>query len=274
MSTEHGIDQGLAWFAVAMAFVGGFVDAVGFVALAHVFTGHVTGNTVLFAIDIAEGTWRRGFHRVIAILMFLLGVGLGAILNEEILRRGIRSRFAPAFTLEAILLAGLMVGGGAFGHVATSQARPAWKLYALVSLAATALGLQNGTLKKVSGFTVHSSYITGMMTTVSEGILRWWFRGRARRDHRARRHSGPETRPQADRPRHAGLFLLVGIIVSFAVGAVIGVWLYLAYALRSFLVPFLALVAMAAIDARRPLRSWTTRTPEGPDQGSVPSRDA
>ncbi len=39
-----------AAFALALAAVGGFVDVFGYLALSHVFTATMSGNTVLIAV--------------------------------------------------------------------------------------------------------------------------------------------------------------------------------------------------------------------------------
>lgn len=243
----------MAQLAVALAFVGGYVDAVGFVALAHVFTGHVTGNTVLLAIDVAEGTWTGMLQRMLAIVMFLAGMVLGAVLHAQIVRRGFRSRFAPAFALEAVLLTPLMLGDGAFTHGATQIPRSGWTLYALLALAATALGLQNGTLRKVSGSTAHTTYISGAVTTVTESLLERWLGRRDRKPDRSATPADAETAVNADAPGRATLVLLAGITVSFAAGALAGVVLYVSRGLASLAVPFVLLLVLAVVDARRPL---------------------
>lgn len=239
--------------AVALAFVGGYVDAVGFVALAHVFTGHITGNTVMLAIDVAEGTWSNIVRRLLAIVMFLAGMVLGAVLNAHLVGRGMRSRFAPAFAVEAVLITPLILSDGAFAHGAMQAARPGWTLYALVALAATALGLQNGTLRKVGSATVHTTYISGMVTTLMEGVIDRWFQ---RRDREAAGSSSPAaTGPTATATAAArgSLVMLAGIASSFAFGALTGVALYVSRGLDSLLIPFALLLVMAIIDARRPL---------------------
>lgn len=251
--TGRDADPRMVWLAIALAFVGGYVDAVGFVALANVFTGHVTGNTVMLAIDVAEGTWSNIVRRLLAIVMFLAGIVLAAVLNAHIVRRGMRSRFAPAFAVEAILLTPLILSDGAFTHAAMQVPRPGWTLYALVALAAIALGLQNGTLRKLGSATVHTTYISGMVTALMEGVIDRWL---------PRRDGQPEgsTSPAAAAPTASAaaaargrLVMLAGIVSSFAFGALTGVALYRSRGLDSLLVPLVLLLVMALIDARRPL---------------------
>lgn len=249
--TNRAIDPRLARVAVALAFVGGYVDAVGFVALARVFTGHITGNTVMLAIDLAEGTSTDVFRRLLAVAMFLAGLVLAAIVNARLVRRGSRSRFAPVLALEALLLAPLMFGDGAFTHKATQGPPSSWTLFALVALAATALGLQNGMLRKVGEATVHTTYISGAVTKLTEGLLARWFR---RRDRAHGRSSRPARgAADADAPPRAELVMLAGVALAFAAGAICGVALYLSGGLVSLLVPVVLLLTVALVDAKRPL---------------------
>lgn len=250
--TGRAVDPRLARLAIALAFVGGYVDAVGFIALAHVFTGHVTGNTVMLGIDVAEGHWNNIIRRSLAIVMFLAGIVLGAVLNGYIVRRGMRSRFAPALMVEVALLVPLTLGDGALPHPATQAPRPGWALYGLVALAATALGLQNGTLRKVGSATVHTTYISGVVTTLTEGALARWFQRRDQRPHPSSTPADAEARSSADAER-AKLLLLAGIASSFAAGALVGAALYMSRGLASLAVPLGLLLVLAVIDWRRPL---------------------
>lgn len=256
MRTNHDTDRRLGRLAITLAFVGGYVDAVGFVALDHVFTGHVTGNSVLFAIDVAEGTWTTGLHRVVAIVMFVVGMILGWILDQAMLQRETRRRFALTFLLEAVLIGGFIFVGEALGGEASTQAGTpsdaAWKLYTLVGLAATALGLQNAGLRKIGRTVVHTTYITGMATTLSEGTFRRWVRWRERRQPEGSTQTPIDPAPDARLPRRGELLLLFAVILSFAVSAGVGVYVYLGYRLWSLVVPLLILLTLAALDTRRP----------------------
>jgi len=58
---------GLSWTA-------GFVDAVIYLALYHVFVANMTGNTVVGGAGLVENNWSVAFRRIAAIPLFVLGM--------------------------------------------------------------------------------------------------------------------------------------------------------------------------------------------------------
>ena len=87
MTKNHRSDS---WLSFALAFVGGYCDAAGYV-LAKTFTGHITGTLVLAAISVAGRDWRTFLRHIVAIAIFLIGVVLSLL----------SGRFLPAVMLRA-----------------------------------------------------------------------------------------------------------------------------------------------------------------------------
>jgi len=139
------------WLYWVLGFVGGYGDAAGFV-LARTFTGHATGNLVLGAIEIAAGDLRSALGHFSAVVAFLMGVFLGA----WTMRSPNVSRFSSVITVELILILAspLLLSR----HLAGT---PSFVL--CVSLA---LGLQNGAFRRAGGISVHTTYLTGMITSL------------------------------------------------------------------------------------------------------------
>ncbi len=71
--------------------VAGAVDGVGYVLL-HVFTAHITGNTVHVGTGVGRldlgSAWRPAF----AIAAFVAGVGVGALVRDASSRAGLPTR--------------------------------------------------------------------------------------------------------------------------------------------------------------------------------------
>ena len=59
---------------VMLAIVGGYLDAYTYISRDHVFANAQTGNMVLLAINIKEGSWLKVFLYLMPILSFMLGV--------------------------------------------------------------------------------------------------------------------------------------------------------------------------------------------------------
>ena len=140
-----------SWLFWALGFVGGYGDAAGFV-LARAFTGHATGNLVLGAIATAAGDFRSGLSHFSAVVAFLIGVFLGAWAMRPLKP----SRLSTVMTVELILIL--------VSPLLLSEHLTGTQLFVLcVSLA---LGLQNGAFRRAGGLSVHTTYLTGMITSL------------------------------------------------------------------------------------------------------------
>lgn len=146
------------WLSSGLAFVGGYCDAAGFV-LAKAFTGHVTGNLVLGAIAVVTHDWRSMVARLSAIVTFLIGV----LVSMLIARRPnpkVRLSWPVLPTIMGIEAILIVAASLAF----TSDAAARVEIFVIfVSLA---LGLQNGAFRRVGGISVHTNYLTGMITSL------------------------------------------------------------------------------------------------------------
>jgi uncharacterized membrane protein YoaK (UPF0700 family) len=144
------------WLAFGLAFVGGYSDAVSFI-LALTFTGHVTGNLIMVAISIATLHFRSALHQVAAIVSFLLGVYLSALIARTWRDRTAWRILAAEMVIEILLM------GSATWALATHLTI---RMSIFLVCTAFALGLQNGAFRYARGTSVHTTYLTGMITTL------------------------------------------------------------------------------------------------------------
>ena len=86
--------------AQLMAFVAGFVDAVGYIVLFHMFTANMSGNSVALGIHIGQGQWSQVFHRLFPIPLFMFGVAAGSFSLVLLTRKG-RQPLPAVLFLEA-----------------------------------------------------------------------------------------------------------------------------------------------------------------------------
>jgi len=150
------IRQSDAWLSFGLAFVGGYGDAASFV-LARTFTGHVTGNLVLGAIAVAAHDWRAMLGHLSAIVTFLIGVLLSTFIARPLKGWPAWSLLPAVMGIEVILIVAASLA------VRSDAAHGAAIFVILVSLA---LGLQNGAFRRAGGISVHTTYLTGMLTTL------------------------------------------------------------------------------------------------------------
>ena len=100
---EHADARWLEWSLPALAWVGGSLDAMSYLALGHVFTANMTGNTVLLAIALGTGNMARAVRSLLAVFGFALGVAGGtALLRGQ--PTGWSVRVNRVLLLEAALL--------------------------------------------------------------------------------------------------------------------------------------------------------------------------
>jgi uncharacterized membrane protein YoaK (UPF0700 family) len=191
------IRQTDVWLSFGLAFVGGYGDAASFV-LAKTFTGHVTGNLVLGAIAVAAHDWRAVVGQLSAIVTFLLGVLLGTLLVQPLKAWSSWPVLRTVMGIEVILIVAASL------TVASHEIHGAWLFVIFVSLA---LGLQNGAHRYAGGISVHTTYITGMITSLISA--------------EAERHTSRVVAPAVSIP-DPKIDLLLGIWIAFVLGAGIG----------------------------------------------------
>src|SRR6202048_4550566 len=194
MSENHPSDR---WLSFGLAFVGGYCDAAGYV-LAKTFTGHITGALVLAAISLAGHDWRTFLRHLLAIALFLIGV-VSILISERFITRT-PSRFLLPIVMgvEIVLIS--------TAYLALTSHLPA-RFGLFVSCMSLALGLQNGVFSQARGISVHTTYLTGMITSLLKT--------------ETQRHSSETT--ERDEPvSDQKVKLLGGIWLAFVVGATVG----------------------------------------------------
>jgi uncharacterized membrane protein YoaK (UPF0700 family) len=220
---------------MALALVGGCVDAVGYITLLGVFIAHMSGNSAAMGAHFGQGKVAAGLARAAPIPLFVIGVGGGAMLIEVLARRGVRSTAAVVLGLEATLLFAVMLLGDASLTHGVVAAQRGWTFYALIVLAATAMGLQTSALRRLAGQTVRTTFVTGMLTHLGEEAAKFVL---------------PSSRPSASASR---LRILALVWVCYAAGAIFGGWAHDQWALNALVAPLVVLVALIGVDLIHPI---------------------
>jgi uncharacterized membrane protein YoaK (UPF0700 family) len=140
--------------SIGLTFIGGYADASSYL-LARTFTGHLTGNCVLAAVSAAGGDWYLTLDRLLAVIVFLGGILCSLTLN----------RFAPSRLRPASLAITMLIEALLFLSAFLFLSNRANEELFIVCMC-LALGIQNGALHKTNGISVHSTYMTGMVTVL------------------------------------------------------------------------------------------------------------
>lgn len=182
----------------ALAFVAGAINAGGFLAVAQ-YTSHMTGIVSSMADHLAQGTVDIALVGLGALVFFILGAGVSAVLVHCSRQREMHSEFALPLMLEACLLLGFGLLGARMAVI------DGLFVPVTVLLLAFIMGLQNAVITALSNADIRTTHITGIVTDIGIELGKLAY------------PSGE--RVIANRPR---LKMLCLLLVSFFAGGVAG----------------------------------------------------
>ncbi len=223
--------------ALLLALVAGVLNSVGFVAVS-VYTSHMTGLTATVADAIV--LWRPTvvLTGVIALGSFVAGAMGCALIFNWGRRRGLHSRYANVLLVEG----GLMLLFGLLAEELTWQHRQ----LVFIAVLCFTMGLQNATITKISGATIRTTHVTGMVTDIGIELGKMAYRNR-------RTDADPVVGDRAKLGMHAslvGLFFLGGVI-----GAAGYLWIGFVFLVPTALVLLVATYRPLAEDLRTAVRA-------------------
>ena len=135
----------------ALTVVSGFVDAVSYLGLGHVFTANMTGNVVLIGFAIAGAPGFSVPASLSALGCFLVGAVIGGRMAQRMGRT--RALLVFAMSIEAACTATAAVVAGVVTDIGSG-----WPRYLVIGVLALAMGLRNAAVR-------HSG-VPDMTTTV------------------------------------------------------------------------------------------------------------
>ncbi|MBB3180887.1 YoaK family protein [Variovorax sp. Sphag1AA] len=213
-----------------LAFNAGAINAGGFLVL-HQYTSHMTGFASQFADGLVLGNARLVLNAAGAILAFVAGAAVTAVLVNWARQHRLRTVYAPPLLLEALLL----LPFGVLGSASTLSWMTPFALPITVLLLSFVMGLQNAVVSKTSGGSIRTTHMTGNITDfgMELGKLLYW--------NRRRSESTRPVRHDRSRLRNAG-----GLIAMFVIGGAVGAmgFKYVGYVC---VVPFAALLLALAV---------------------------
>ncbi|MDB5828020.1 MAG: hypothetical protein JWQ73_2240 [Variovorax sp.] len=155
--------------AALLSFIAAFVDTCGFVGLYGLFTAHVTGNFVLMGAELVHHHGEL-FAKLLSFPVFIGAVALTTLASYWLRRRG-RSRLAPAFWTQCVLLLVAMAWPLLLG-----TPNDAGELSAIVigvTLVA-AMGMQNALMRLELASLPPTTVMTGNVTQVTIDLMERW----------------------------------------------------------------------------------------------------
>lgn len=151
----------LSLYMILFSFIGGFADASSFV-VSGVFTGHLTGNFVLSTVYAVTQNYHLLGFSIIALIGFISGTTLGSWfrIKKEIL---IAYKTSIALIFQLTIIVFIFFVNIYFNN----------NISHIIFLGGLsfALGLQNGTIHSFHKMNIHSTYVTGMTTSLINNLL-------------------------------------------------------------------------------------------------------
>ncbi len=169
----------------ALGFIAGYVDTLGFIGLAGLFTAHVTGNFVMIGRTMAHPTADL-LMKLLVFPVFILAVMATRLLVAR-WQAGGAPALRNAMLLQLALLLGCMALGLAAGPVSEFD-NPV--IIGSGMLGAAGMAVQNAYGKLLQGKEDATTVMTGNVTMMSISLVDAW-RGDAEASARARRLAGP-----------------------------------------------------------------------------------
>lgn len=224
---EHADARWLEWSLPALAWVGGSLDAESYLVLGHVFTGNMTGNTVLLAMALGSANMARALRSLLAVLGFVLGVAVGTgLLRGQTM--GWSARVNHVLWLEATLLGMAVLIFASVGHTGFSLS---W-VHALIALLGTVMGVQSAAVRQV--------HLAGVWTTFITGTLTEWVASLVERT--------PSEGLPVGRVR-------ASVYATYGLAALVTAWLQDRWPLVAIALPWLVLLGVGTCGARRMRRA-------------------
>jgi len=218
------MERGDSKQSVALGFLAGYVDTLGFIGLFGLFTAHVTGNFVLIGRALATPS-NDVLLKLLVFPVFILFVALGRLLIlhwERAQGRALRN----SFLLQLALMAATVLSAWIASPMVANDAP--WTIVTGM-LCAGAMAVQNTYGKLLLGKVAATTVMTGNVTTlVIETVDA--LRGDADAPARARKLAWP--------------------VLGFGVGCISGALAFIAAGFNGLLLPcaILALLAWTAQD--------------------------
>lgn len=189
---------------LALAFVAGATNAGGFLAVRQ-YTSHMTGIVSAMADQFALGAYDLVLGSAGALLSFVAGAAISAIMINYARRRQLQSQFAFPLLLEALLLLAFGILGARLSEI------DGLFVPATVMLLCFVMGSQNAMITKLSSAEIRTTHITGIVTDIGIELGKLLYRNLST--------FPSEQKVMADRRR---LSLLASIAMLFFLGGVAG----------------------------------------------------
>ena len=156
-------DRLLPALLFALTAMTGFVDAVSYLALGHVFTANMTGNVVLLGFAMADTPGLSVARSGAALGAFVVGATIGGRVAAATSGERFRTTSIGA-GIEAVLL---LVAAALATRAGEDLLRDRMRLYTLITLTGLAMGVRNAVVRKLAERDLTTTVLTMTITGIA-----------------------------------------------------------------------------------------------------------
>lgn len=219
----------------------GSVDAITYLR-ARVFTANMTGNAVLLGISAGQGKGAAAASSLIALLAFVGGVMMGALVVGEGDTASASIDVRRAVWLETILLLVFAV---------VCFAPPTWQghlsVILLIISSGLAMGAQSAAVRRLKMPGIATTYITGTITSLFSGLMHHW---RPATRNEAAASSSVDSAAAQPRSAKSALLLQAEVFLSYTIAALGCAALHVYWPAGVAVLPLIAITAVDVSLAR------------------------
>lgn len=169
--------QLLTLIAIALTFGSGANDVAAFTLLGGVFTSVMTGNIVFFGLAVAERSVSLASHTAVAVAGYIVGVAVATWVSHGVKGRsssgaGAGARVLPGHVSWALCVELVLLAGGAAGWEITGARPRGGAEFALLAVAAAAMGMQSATVNEIGFSNFSTTFLTGTLTWLVSSLTR------------------------------------------------------------------------------------------------------
>lgn len=236
------------WRAMTLVIIAGFVDAVGFLALAGTFVAFMSGNTS--AGGALAGTFdvARAARQLFPLPFFVAGIYVGALVVQASPPQAQHRRYAMVLAVEFGLIALVLGAATLAGVQGAVPLEPPARFFGLAAPLAVAMGLQNAMRMDVRGANLATTYVTGTLHVAAQALARATVLARRARGGTS---GAPAARTEARQAAQVGGTSLA-VWVGFLVGALSGGMLFAHAGLAALFLPLALLLVLVTDTLRHP----------------------
>lgn len=166
--------QLLTLIAIALTFGSGANDVAAFTRLGGVFTSVMTGNFVFFGLAVADRSVSLASHTAVAIAGYITGVAVATWVSHGVKERSSAgaSRVLPRHVSWALGAELALLAGGAAGWEVTGTRPRGGAEFALLAVAAAAMGVQSAAVNEMGFRNFSTTFLTGTLTWLVTSVAR------------------------------------------------------------------------------------------------------